>query len=288
MCCEMSHPRARPLPWLISRDEIQLNAPQSLLVLSILMVCAEHKEAVRRVGWKAGKQLKSILCQQRLPGEELGALQVPPTLCTRTGRTGRLGSVKPLDLFLHSSCGTVLLRVHMDAGGHAHWWAWDCIPPPHKQRGWRGSGWLWLWPLQLSSLLLGQWWLQPTAPWFLRDSSTLRSSGGRSCQPSVLLVFPDCCSWWHCLFCKQHRPLSTQQQKRLGRVNPQKLRNGGWLFSASFNWLASISFLLIHQQCSSVFAIFRAAYTCSVRLIKDIFGFAPSGQPFPWMTPSVW
>lgn len=105
MCCEMSHPRARPLPWRISRDEIQLNAPQSLLLLSILMVCAEYKEAVRRVGWKAGKQLKSILCQQRLPREELGALQVPSTLCTRTGRTRRLGSVKPLISFLTAPVG---------------------------------------------------------------------------------------------------------------------------------------------------------------------------------------
>lgn len=137
MCCEMSHPRARPLPWLISRDEIQLNAPQSLLVLSILMVCAEYKEAVRCVGWKAGKQSKSVLCQQRLPGEELGAFQVPPTLCTRTGRTRRLGSIKPLGLSLW---------VSVVEGPYGCWWACTLVSLGlHSPSPWaEGLAWQWM------------------------------------------------------------------------------------------------------------------------------------------------
>lgn len=61
----MSHPRVWPLPGLSSRDKMQISAPKRLVVLSILMVCAEYKETVQRAGWKAGKELKSVLLQQR-------------------------------------------------------------------------------------------------------------------------------------------------------------------------------------------------------------------------------
>lgn len=87
----MSHPRVWPLPWLSSRDEIQLNAPKSLLVLSILMVCPEHKETVQPVGWKAGKQLKSGLCQQRLPGEDSVCLAGVPHPLRQDGEDKGVG-----------------------------------------------------------------------------------------------------------------------------------------------------------------------------------------------------
>lgn len=61
----MFHPRVWPLPGLSSRDEMQISASKRLVVLSILMVCAEYKETVQRAGWKAGKELKSVLLQQR-------------------------------------------------------------------------------------------------------------------------------------------------------------------------------------------------------------------------------
>lgn len=41
----------------------------SLVALTIVVVCTEHKVTVGCVEWKAGKQLKSILCQQVSPEE---------------------------------------------------------------------------------------------------------------------------------------------------------------------------------------------------------------------------
>ena len=193
----MSHPRVWPLPWLCSRDEIQINAPKSLVVPSILMVCAEHKKTVQHVGWKSGKQLKSILLQQRLPGEELGV----PCRCPPPGWEGQGDQALYsflISLLPRSTRGPGLLRVCTDVGGHAHCMSLGpCFPSP----GAEGLAWQWttvaLTRTLLSSLLLGQRWPQPTPARFPNDLSTLRSSGGRSCQPSVLLVFPACCSRWH-------------------------------------------------------------------------------------------
>lgn len=180
--------------------------------------------------------------------------------------------------------------VQMLVGMHMVW-AWGRDPYPQEQRGWCGNGPPWLWPTCcFPACSWGQRWPQPAPARFPNDLSTLRSSGGGSCQP-VLLIFPGCCSWWHCVFCKQHKPPEhTEQQKCLGTVNPQKLRNGGLCcsLSTSLNGLASVSFLLIHQQCFSVFAILGTAYTRSARLVRNALGFAPAGQPFLWMAPNVW
>lgn len=138
--------------------------------------------------------------------------------------------------------------------------------------------------LLLSSLSFRQQWSQPSTPRFPNDFSILSFSGGRCCQPSVLFAFPACCSWWHCVFCKQlKRPWPAEQQECLGMVNPQKLRNGrsGCLpLSSLLNGPASFSFLLIHQQYFSVSDILGSACTCSVNLCRNVLGFAPSRQPF--------
>lgn len=69
VCCEMSDRRIWPLRWLYSSHEIQVNVAMSLVALTIIMVCAEHKVTAQCGEWKAGKQLKSILCRQMSPGE---------------------------------------------------------------------------------------------------------------------------------------------------------------------------------------------------------------------------